>query len=323
MFFPSPQSTALHLDQEMRDDLGRSLERLAGMASSVLPTDVDMALAAEQARHHQLSPGVFARYYELIHALQQQAFDRAGTLWREIADGAAEEISFDVRPFDITALGDDAARFQRLLAMGWHESIMFSPPDAAAWVAFQSHAWDGLELLAEVCPSWRQELEALIGRIYGALPSAGEGQRFAGASCFMVWGAIFINVRKANGRIHALAGLVHEATHQMLFGASRREGLVTNDPAERYSSPLRRDPRPMDGVFHATYVSARLSYLYSLLRDADVSAEERSAAAERVGRQRQRFEQGYAVLCERGRLTPLGARLIEEAHGAMLDMVTP
>ena len=37
------------------------------------------------------------------------------------------------------------------------------------------------------------------------------------------------------------------------------EPLVQNAPDESYHSPLRADDRPMDGVFHATLVCARLA----------------------------------------------------------------
>ena len=46
-----------------------------------------------------------------------------------------------------------------------------------------------------------------------------------------------------------------------------------------FSSPLRTDPRPMDGVVHATYVVARMHQTISRLLDAGVLSETDQAAA--------------------------------------------
>jgi hypothetical protein len=46
--------------------------------------------------------------------------------------------------------------------------------------------------------------------------------------------------------------LAHESSHNLLFGFSADESLVENSPEELFPSPLRMDPRPMDGICHAT-----------------------------------------------------------------------
>jgi HEXXH motif-containing protein len=55
--------------------------------------------------------------------------------------------------------------------------------------------------------------------------------------------------------------LTHEAAHSLLLGYTLGAPLVESDPAERFSSPLREDLRPMDGIVHATYVLARMHYI--------------------------------------------------------------
>ncbi|MBL6431916.1 MAG: hypothetical protein HPM95_15385 [Alphaproteobacteria bacterium] len=51
---------------------------------------------------------------------------------------------------------------------------------------------------------------------------------------------------------------MHEAAHGTLFAMSPVEFYVFNPENERYSSPLRLDPRPLDGIYHATFVLARM-----------------------------------------------------------------
>lgn len=314
VFIPSPSSPVWGLDQEMREDLAGSLERIAGRAAAVLPRDVDIEAACRDIRAHRVRPGVFAAYYELIHALQTEAFDRAARLWRDLAAGASEAVRLECRPYDPLHLAEDAERFQRLFAMSWRTPAMFAPPDEAGWRRFRANVDSSLTLLSAVAPVWRAEVESLIARIFGALPPEGDDRRFAGASSFMVWGAVFLNVRRNDDRLRVLAGLVHEATHQMLFGLSRRRPLTENPSGQRYASPLRRDPRPMDGVYHATYVSGRLRLLYDLLSRHDgLDSAERMTVVEQIDRQKRRFSEGYAVVSSEGRLSPLGRELMEAA----------
>jgi HEXXH motif-containing protein len=60
--------------------------------------------------------------------------------------------------------------------------------------------------------------------------------------------------------------LVHEASHLLLFGLVGGKALSRNDPAARYASPLRRDPRPIDGIFHAAFVATRVHLTMERMR---------------------------------------------------------
>ena len=75
--------------------------------------------------------------------------------------------------------------------------------------------------------------------------------------------------------------LAHESGHNLLFGFCASESLVENADEELFASPLRADPRPMDGVFHATYVVARMHQTLTRLLEANVLDDEpnRSRAA--------------------------------------------
>ncbi len=317
MLIPGSPEIATRLDEAMREDLARSLERLGDMARAILPPE-DNALA--HIRRHRVSPGVFARYYDLVFALQARAYDRATTLWREIIALAAEAADLQLEPFEPEVLGEDTERFGRLVSMGQGGGSMFAPPAADEWRTFEARAKEALDILARIHPPWSQEIRALLTRVIGAIPGPEASQRFAGASSFMAWGAIFLNVTGEHDRIRVLTSLVHEATHQLLFGLSRDEPLVTNPSGARYASPLRRELRPMDGVFHATYVAARLTCLYEILASGGpaLTSEERASAAARVASIRARFVQGHEVIASQAMLTPLGGRLMEEAAGHVL-----
>ena len=73
--------------------------------------------------------------------------------------------------------------------------------------------------------------------------------------------------------------------------------LVANEAEELYPSPLRNDPRPMDGVVHATYVIARMHYtMERLLESGLLTDEEEREAADWIERNAQGYGEGVVVV---------------------------
>jgi hypothetical protein len=68
-----------------------------------------------------------------------------------------------------------------------------------------------------------------------------------------------------NPLLYFLEHVIHEASHIHLNCLMSIDPLILNSSSERFISPLRPDPRPMVGVFHATYVSARISRTFMTL----------------------------------------------------------
>jgi hypothetical protein len=313
-FVPSSTSMSLSLDHETRLALSASLQRLQARASAMLPAEIDISEACRHLQHSRACPGAVAAYYELVAALQAGRRADAAACWRRIAARPVIPDELLALPFTPEVLGEDAARFQRLLSVGWRAPQIFAVPGPAEIDCFKATVPAALQLLSAVAPAWRAELESLLGRIYGAMPTGAAGQGFAGASSRLVWGAVFVNIARNNARVPMLVTLCHEASHQLLFGLSLHAPLTLNPPEQRFVSPLRNDPRPMDGVYHATFVAARLSLLYALLRDhAGLTPPERALAASRVPDMRRRFEQGRAVVDAQGELSPLGRQLLDAA----------
>ena len=99
-----------------------------------------------------------------------------------------------------------------------------------------------------------------------------EGDSYFGASSFQLWGALFVKLTFQASRVEIAQALAHECAHALLFGFSMGMPLVENEAEELYPSPLRRqDPRPMDGVVHATYVIARMHYTMERLLELGAS----------------------------------------------------
>jgi HEXXH motif-containing protein len=138
---------------------------------------------------------------------------------------------------------------------------------------------------------------------------------FDGGSSYQLWGALFLNVVRHKSRIDVIDSIAHESAHSRLFGLCTEEAPVTNPDEEVHPSPLRREKRPMDGVYHATFVSARMHWAMTRLLDSGLLTEaERRLASEARDADRRNFESGYQTVAAHGRLTRTGQIAIDAAR---------
>ena len=94
--------------------------------------------------------------------------------------------------------------------------------------------------------------------------------------------------------------------------------LVRNEASVRYASPLRNDPRPMDGVVHATYVLARIHYAVTcLLESGLLTSEEERIALEAQTRNARHYTDGWSVIKTDVQWTPAGEAALASARAYM------
>jgi len=136
-------------------------------------------------------------------------------------------------------------------------------------------------LMAQCDPALHAETGALVRMpVLGAPASSARADCFNGASTFFFWGGALFNAATERSPIAMVDLLVHEASHLLLFGLVEGTALTRNDPSERYDSPLRSDPRPIDGIFHACFVTARVEEAMRRLLASGRLGEEEAVAAE-------------------------------------------
>ena len=126
-----------------------------------------------------------------------------------------------------------------------------------------------------------------------------------------------INPRSQVTDLDLVVTLIHESSHLKLFSAYLDDEIVLNDPNEVYSSPLRREARPMNGIYHAAFVLARMvSFMHNLRTTGQAGAVIGTGLAaldSRINGAVQGFEAAYDVISSQGQLTSLGRTIIEEA----------
>ncbi|WP_048862780.1 HEXXH motif domain-containing protein, partial [Acidisphaera rubrifaciens] len=209
-------------------------------------------------------------------------------------------------------------RYRWAFAEDGDTPVDLAPPDPAAF----DRACDALTaaraVLAAACPALRDEIDALVGEVVFAAGRISATMTFDGISSFAAFGALVLNAAEHRTVPGALAGYVHEAAHLLLFAHTEGRALVENGPEAIHASPLRPDPRPMDGIFHATFVSARMAFAleHALACDA-LAASDRDETARLLAGARRAFADGLAILRAAGRPTTVGHALIDAADAAM------
>ena len=310
-FAPEPMR-AVALDEVVREGLADSLTVVFDTLEIGPEGDRVGALLA-RVRAEPLPPALFGCYFELVLALFDERQDEAAALVDELLQFPAPACSaLRIVTLDDHDLGPgQSSRYRRLLRADIGGEIQ--PLDLRRRGEAGARLTEALELLRLAAPALSGELLGLVRQIVAATPETGpRGFAFGGASTFSLWGALVLNADGFGDRLDIAVSLAHEAAHTLLFGLALGGALTENDPAERYHSPLREDPRPMEGVAHATFVTARMIWaIEALIGSGLLSVRETAHAREQLAVNERTCEQGLATVFADARFTPAGAAIFD------------
>lgn len=307
-FEPQPQR-GTRLDARMHAELAASLAHLAEAAEPVPALSGRIGtLARRIGDGERIRPLGFHAYFRLVLRLSAQ--DLAGA---EAELARIEALAGRAPARTLTHFGAPEADQISLALI--EEGMRLAPITAAEAEAFARLLDDGLALMQAGLPELHAELTGIIHEVLLARAPQGDRMEFDGASHYQFWGMLLLNPKHHRTPLAVVEVLAHEASHALLFGMTIEEPLVLNPDDELYPSPLRLDPRPMDGIYHATYVSARMAWAMERLAASGLlSAEDRSAALAAACTDRDNHARGLSVIDAHGRLSPTGARILDSAR---------
>jgi hypothetical protein len=323
-FAPDPARGAA-LDRYMRERLGTSLRYIVEQADGGIP----IARPAIEGFFARLADGpvsasVFGAYCDLVLAIDDDRLDLAEALLTEI--GAAPNRPASLRIHNLADPRNDpvAERYIRLIDSDPAAPFTVLPPPAVVATACRERIAAAFHLLDAGDPALAAEIRALIGEIVIAVgPDDPTAPTFDGASSFMLWGAILLNATGHRTALEMVQALAHESGHNLLFGLCADGPLVENDDEPRYASPLRADLRPMDGIVHATYVTARMHRAVAQLLTAGVLDAAATAEAQAsLTAHHRAFVQGIEIIDRDASLTAQGQAVMAGAR-AYMGLATP
>lgn len=314
-FEPSAGRAEL-LDRRMRERLAGSLDYVfskVGDSLEVAPYAARQLTARVRATPQ--SPHVFGAYYDMVLALESDDLNRARGLAAELITTYVGLPATRVAAID-DRRGCEAERYRRLLLP---DMDVAAAPDTALMDDYRKRLAEGFALLDTGFPDMGAEVRGLLREIVVAAgPEDPKALTFDGASSYMLWGTILLNARGQQTALDVAQALAHESGHNLLFGFCTSGPLVDNPDEELFKSPLRSDARPMDGVFHATYVIARMHQTLTRLLEASVlDPAQVEAARTDLSAHRQNFEAGDQVVRQGALLTTVGREAITAAREYM------
>ena len=259
------------LDIAMASSLRRSLGTIRVEAAGVVHCRVadSLARAVDDVRlDRRERPVVWALYADLCDAIASDDIAAANSAAAALDDALGapsapyvsnlhdRHLGVGYAALYAKALDDDRANPRDLVAV-----------DEDEVARARGLIGEARDLIGSTCPDLLSEMDALVREIVLVSGRPG-GNEFAGAATLFLWGAIFINPTTIPDRLAMAEALTHEAAHAVLTGLTGGLDVTANDRHERYPSPLRADPRPVEGVAHAAFVLARMTLMLDRLADA-------------------------------------------------------
>lgn len=311
------------LDQEMHTALGESVWSLAEQVEGVLP-GVSLQSVADWRcgleRGLTVSAATFGAYYDLVTALEADAFVDAQALFDEIV--AANPVASHPK---IRNLGSGypervTRRFQRYMGNGKTGVSGIVPANQADHARFSKTLSAAMSLISRLRPALAAEIVRLIRDIVLVAPDGASDVQFEGGTSFKLWGALFLNAECTPSVVELAVTLAHEEGRAVLFGACKSEMLVENSDEERFWSPIRQTMRPLEGIFHATFVSARMMDLLLVLRRSpDFSVADQARIESDLRQATHIYREGVAMVERHARWTKTGKRVFDAMQRSIVS----
>lgn len=308
------------IDLTMRQSLADSLDYIGSEIAGVI--DFDASLLANLVnglrQGWRYPPSTFGLYCELVVALDEGDNTTAAVLLRELLQEQPLQQAWQIMALDNPAVSPQAARYLRLMDTDPDITFTMLPPSPALATVFTARFMDVWRLLGAALPELAAEFSALVSQVILVEADTSARYQFDGGSSYMLWGGLFLNAASHSSEVALVEVLAHESAHLLLYGFACAEPLVNNDDTALYPSPLRSDLRPMDGIFHATFVSARMHWsMARLLASGLLEEAAREQALRALQADMANFWAGYTVVERHGDLTATGAAAMAAARAYM------
>lgn len=172
------------------------------------------------------------------------------------------------------------------------------------WIAALA---DALELIARYMPELRGEIDLYLHTL---VPVGWDEHQHLSASYQEVIGTVYMTLHPQ--RMTMVEAIIHEFQHNKLHALLELDPLLHNAFAPLYSSPVRPDPRPLQGVLLAVHAFQPVARLYQRMRDAGHPGTEQPDFVRRYAQIMKGNHEGASVLLEHGQPTAIGQGLLDE-----------
>lgn len=274
----------------------------------------------------RIDPGTYAFHWQLRKSMRDNDPVSVSSLLSEHAEEFGVSANLSITHF--LSLSHRPEKTWRLIRSTleqefngtYSNAFDATEPDAVSASLMESHIQEALQFLKSHDHETLQELEQLVPEIcLISSPSINAG------TSFTVFGFLYITcLRKGHGLFNYIENLCHEAAHHYLFALLTLDRLFENDD-KLYRSPLRTEPRPMSGIFHALFVLARTIRILGIARQLPQHKEEVNNMAVGYNQAKnpatfvEKFDDCVATVKQNAVLTELGKELLENCITLVKD----
>jgi HEXXH motif-containing protein len=187
--------------------------------------------------------------------------------------------------------------------------------------AWRASLADALARLERYLPALTDELPFVVSQM---VPVGVDPERHLSASYREALGTVYLSLHP--DPLTMAEAVLHELQHNKLNAVLTTRPLLENDPEERYTSPVRPDPRPLLGVLLAVHAFVPVAALHLAMRDAQDPASRGARAEARLAQVVRGNEEGLVMLERHARPTPDGGALLAELralHDATMRRAQP
>jgi HEXXH motif-containing protein len=319
--FTPDSARAAGLNRRLAQGLGESLTALAQAARIRFdaPADAVIGLCAVIATLDAADPRLFATYFDLMDAARREDRADLAHLWDRLGAQPLAAPAFHARRWGDPAISpQEHDALLRAFNADPTTNVAPTPATPQAYARTCATLDQTMELMRHAAPELDEEIRELVRLLIFADCDDAAGVKFDGATSLHCAGALLLNIHHGETVVAMADGLAHESGHALLFAAGLGAPLVVNGLGERFGSPLRTEPRPLEGVFHAAYVSARRAYVLDRLLSSDLlDGSQTDEALEAWRSAHAAFRSGMKTVDAHAELTPLGAQMIEDARAYM------
>lgn len=292
----------------------RELQRAIGNVENA----IDLIPVAEHLETGgTLQPEAYGAYFALVRAIQGDDDKALAPLMTSLAQSARpRDAGIAIRMLGFEEFGRTGTRETR--AHFASPSLTFTqigavPPRAHCRI--RRRLSDALGLIESHAPNAWNDVSRITTEILATYGSPRGIMTFDGCSSLERYGSILVNMRRRRTPLVLAETLVHESAHSLLFALSCNDHRVLNPTTELHKSPLRLDPRPLDGIYHAVFVLARMhGFVAEVAQNPKTTTAMRTEARKVMDLRRKNFLDGYGVLEEHARLTAIGRELLDDAY---------
>lgn len=264
-----------------------------------------------------LKPDAYRSYFELVRALQDSGPETWKPLIATLSDSArSKDAGIAIRMLGFDEFGRKGTRETRadFASASLLNTQMLAVP-AAAHPRMRQRLQAALNLIEARAPSSWSDVSRITTEIVAAYGVPRGRMTFDGCSSLERYGSILVNMKRRRTPLVLAETLVHESAHSLLFALSCNDHRVLNPPTELHQSPLRIDPRPLDGIYHAVFVLARMhGFIAEVARHPHTTVAMRREAYKVMEERKKNFMDGYSVLKEHAKLTDIGRELLQDAY---------